>query len=135
MVPVSSLNIFDNTNNSMNCQMVNHTHNALEQYNKCSTKFIHMDENESCVQAEVLRQVCTNRWQEVERDNPTIPNINHAHYTFQDNMAAAWKIGNSLFNMIFNIYFSSIVSVSTFPEQLYWGFYLVLDPDNFVIIH
>ncbi len=73
--------------------MVNRTNNAQERYNKRFNalfpkkpslfKFVQIVEAESRVQADDLRQVRTNRRREVERDDPTIPDIDRAYYVFK----------------------------------------------------
>ena len=95
-VPVSSWNICENTGNSKYIQMVNRTNNALDQYNKrfnalfpkkpSLIEFVQIAEAESRYQADMLQQVRTNRQEEVERDEPTIPIIDPAYYVFKNNM-------------------------------------------------
>ncbi len=80
----------------MYVQMVNRTNNALKRYNTrfnalfpkkpSLVEFVQIIEAKCRYQADMLQQVRTNRRQEVERDDPTIPNIDPAYYAFKNNM-------------------------------------------------
>ncbi len=81
--------------------MVNRTNNALERYDKrfnalfpkkpSLLEFVQIVEAKRRVQADDLRQVRTNRRQEVKHDNPTIPDIDRAYYVFKKQYARSIK--------------------------------------------